>query len=160
MNGAVHTIAVGSAHRPPRLPALAAAMRAELHTVLSGTSFCSMDDLSVLLSYLVDRTLDGQGDELTAYSVAVEGFGGIKGIETEHSGAPERHIDRLGAALEQHYAQNDPFDGLCLMLISGSYRIWIVRPEVAYPELYRRPKMVKWPRVPAARRIALESADA
>ena len=160
MNSAVRTIAVGSANRTPRLPALAAAMRAELHAVLSDTSFCTVDDLSELLSYLVDRTLDGQGDELAAYSVAVEGCGGIKGIETEHSAAPERQIDRLGAALEQHYAQNDPFDGLCLMLISGSYRIWIVRPEVAYPELYRRPKMMKWPRVPAARRISLESANA
>lgn len=149
-------IAVGPATRPPRLPALAAVMRAELDSVLNSISFCSANDLSEFLTCLVDLTLDGQGDELTAYSVAVEGFGALEKIDTEHSGAPQRRIDRLSAALEKHYAQNDPLEGLCLTLVSGSYRVWIVRPEVAYADLYRCPKMIDWPRVPPAGRILLE----
>jgi hypothetical protein len=138
----------------PRLPALAKAMLAELHTILDGEIFRNAPDLAGLLRYLVVQTLEGQGDWLTDYAVAVEGFGGIKGFETEYSGAPKRHIDRLRVALARHYARHDPVDGMCLSLIAGAYRIWVVRPEVAYPQIFYRPQMVEWPQVPQAQRIA------
>jgi hypothetical protein len=156
MSTAVRAVPVGHMQRPPRLPALSAAMLTELDAVLKGEFFRQAADLSALLRYLVGCTLDGEDDRLTAYAITVEGFGGVNAFETEHSGAPQRHIDRLRATLEAHYAENDPADGLCLTLIAGAYRVWVVRPEVAYPLIFCRPKMVEWPLVPKARRILAE----
>lgn len=159
MSSAIRPLAAGQMQLPPRLPGLSAAMLAELDAVLDGAVFRAAADLSALLSYLAGCTLDGEDDRLTAYAITVEGFGGVNGFETEHSGPPQRHIDRLRATLEAHYAENDPADGLCLTLIAGAYRVWIVRPEVAYPLIFRRPKMVEWPLVPRARRISAEIVE-
>jgi non-ribosomal peptide synthetase component F len=139
----------------PRLPGLSAAMLTELDAVLAGDPFHHAADLSVLLHYLVDRTLAGDDERLTPYTIAVE-IADVQGVDTAFSGAPQRHIDRLGTALARHYARDEPVDGLCLTLIEGSFRVWIVRPEVAYPSIFRRPKMVEWPLVPKARRISAE----
>ncbi len=148
---ALRAVSAGNMQLPPRLPGLSAAMLAELDAVLNDRSFDQEPDLSALLSYLVHSTLAGHDDRLTPYSIAVK-IGSIGGFAGEFS-ASEHHIDRLRAALKRHYAHSDPVDGLCVMLIDGSYRVWIVRPEVAYPSIFRRPKMVEWPLVPKAQRV-------
>lgn len=152
MTTALRAVSVGHGQLPPRLPGLSAAMLAELDTVLDGAVFEQATDVSALLRYLVEATLAGEDDRLTPYSIAVE-IDGIQRVDSEYSGAPSCHIGRLSAALENHYGRCDPVDGLCLMLIEGSYRVWIVRPEVAYPLIFCRPRMVEWPLVPKARRI-------
>ena len=154
MSTALRSVSTGHTQCPPRLPGLSAAMLAELDAVMRDRSFDREPDLSALLRYLVESTLAGDDDRLTPYSIAVE-IGDIGSFDVEHGSGPQRHIDRLRSALERHYAHSDPIDGLCLMLIEGSYRVWIVRPEVAYPRIFRRPKMVEWPLVPKARRISL-----
>jgi hypothetical protein len=155
MTTALRAVSAGNMPLPPRLPGLSAAMLIELDAVLNDRAFDQEPNLSAMLRYLVDTTLAGIDDRLTPYSIAVE-IGCIGGLDTEYSGAPQRHIDRLRAALKRHYAHSDPVEGLCLMLIEGSYRVWIVRPEVAYPLIFHRPKMVEWPLVPKARRILVE----
>lgn len=153
MGSAIRVASVGRMGSPPRLPALSAAMLAELEAVLDDDLFRQAPDLVRLLQHLVDMTLAGDDERVTPYSIAVE-VGEIGGFDTRYGGTAHRAIDRLCAALDSHYQQRDAVGGLCLTIVAGSYRVWIVRPEAAYPAIFRRPKMVEWPFVPKAQRIS------
>ncbi len=145
---------IGPMQLPPRLPALAHAMHAELDAVLAHEVFSEADELAELLRYLVERTLDGSISEPSNSSIMIGGFDGIECFGTWTDRAREQRLNRLRAALELHYQRADPVGGLCLMVMPGSYRVWIVRPDVAYSRIFTRPVEDAWPAEPAAWRVS------
>lgn len=48
---------------------------AELAKILGGETLRGKDTLRALLSYLVERTLDGSAESLKEYTIGVEAFG-------------------------------------------------------------------------------------
>lgn len=134
-----HDLAVGGKIAPDdRRPGLEAAMRSELHHILKDRSFAKSPTLSKLLAYLVYETLNGNGDKLKSYTVAVDCLGKSPDFDAKSDSYPRVQTMRLRKLLEAFYARHMPQDGLCLYLVAGSYRVRIGSPESAYPDLYRQ----------------------
>lgn len=134
-----HDLVAGGKIAPDeRRPGLEAAMRSELHHILKDRSFAKSPTLSKLLAYLVYETLNGNGDKLKSYTVAVDCLGKSPDFDAKSDSYPRVQTMRLRKLLEAFYARHMPQDGLCLYLVAGSYRVRIGSPESAYPDLYRQ----------------------
>lgn len=112
-------------------------MRDECNQILKYPTFRNAPVLSRLLLFLVDETVAGHGNALKSYTVAVEGLGRAEDFDSYADSYPRVQVGRLRRALENHYAQHAPANGLCLYLQLGSYRLRLANPAAAYPNLYR-----------------------
>lgn len=115
----------------------ATAMRVELAAILSNSVFRVSPVLGRLLSFLVAETLAGRAGALKSYTVAVDGLGRADDADAASEGYARVQMGRLRKALQFHYAQNAPVEGLCLYLQPGCYRVRMGELARAYPELYR-----------------------
>ncbi|WP_157216469.1 tetratricopeptide repeat protein [Flavisphingomonas formosensis] len=91
-----------------------------------------------LLSFLVDATLNGQGDELKAYAVAVDGLGRSPDFDAQSDSYPRVQVGRLRRMLEAHYAQHPPADDIRLSVPQGRYRVHF-EPSEPPAEQFARP---------------------
>lgn len=127
----------GATSSPGERPGLESAMRSELYHVLRDRSFLKSPTLSKLLAYLVFETINGNGDKLKSYTVAVDCLGKSPDFDAKSDSYPRVQTMRLRKLLEAFYSKNLPSDGLCLYMVAGSYRVRLGSPETAYPELFR-----------------------
>lgn len=104
--------------RPPPDP-----MRQELLAVLSAPDFSRAPIMKRLLSFLVEETAAGRGDQLKAYSVAVDGLGRAPDYDARADSYPRVQVGRLRRMLDTHYAATRPAGGLRLTIPSGRYRV-------------------------------------
>lgn len=104
-----------------------------------------------LLSFLVDATLSGQGDELKAYAVAVDGLGRSPDFDAQSDSYPRVQVGRLRRMLEAHYAQHPPTDDVRLSVPQGRYRVHFEAQEPA-PDSPVRPVPPPTPAAPRPRR--------
>ena len=112
-------------------------LNAEAKAVLNSSVFTRSPVLSKLLRYLVDQTVDGRGDALKSYAVAVDGLGRPETFDAASDSSARVQMVRLRHALESHYAHHGPVEDQCLFLQPGSYRVRLAKLAVAYPLLYR-----------------------
>lgn len=112
-------------------------MRGELYHILRDRSFLKSPTLSKLLAYLVFETINGNGDKLKSYTVAVDCLGKSPDFDAKSDSYPRVQTMRLRKLLEAFYSKNLPSNGLCLYMVAGSYRVRLGPPETAYPELFR-----------------------
>jgi len=104
-----------------------------------------------LLSFLVDATLNGQGDELKAYAVAVDGLGRSPDFDAQSDSYPRVQVGRLRRMLEAHYAQHPPTDEVRLSVPQGRYKVHFEAAEPA-AEAPSRPVPPAPPAAPKPRR--------
>lgn len=109
----------------------------ELYHILADPSFVRSPTLSKLLVYLAIETLNGNGDKLKSYTIAVDCLGKDPDFDAQTDSYPRVQMMRLRKLLDAFYAKNTPLEGLCLYMVPGSYRIRMESPENAYPEFYR-----------------------
>lgn len=121
---------------PIERPGFESALRAELSAVLAGREFSRSPTLSRLLRFLVDQTLSGNGDRLKAYAIAVDGLGRPPDYDAQHDSYPRVQMVRLRKALEMHYAETKPVEGLAIHVTAGSYRVRLASLERAYPNIH------------------------
>lgn len=112
-------------------------MLSELDHVLRDRSFVKSPTLSKLLAYLVFETLNGNGDKLKSYTVAVDCLGKEADFDPQTDSYPRVQTMRLRKLLESFYAKHTPQNELCLYMIAGSHRVRMGQLETAYPELFR-----------------------
>lgn len=98
-------------------------MREELRSVIASPDFARAPIMKRLLSFLVEETAAGRGDQLKAYSVAVDGLGRAPDYDARADSYPRVQVGRLRRMLENHYRANPPIDGLRLTIPSGRYRV-------------------------------------
>ena len=98
----------------------AALVRTELDRILASELFTRSARLSSFLSFIVDRTLDGQGDSLKEQVIAVELYG--KSADFSTADDPIVRIDarRLGDRLREYYAGMSDC-GVIISVPKGSY---------------------------------------
>lgn len=112
-------------------------MNAEAEAILRSSVFVRSPVLSKLLAYLVRETVNGHGDSLKSYAVAVDGLGRPETFDSASDSSARVQMVRLRKALESYYAQHGPVEDRCLYLQPGSYKIRAGKLAVAYPLLYR-----------------------
>ena len=99
------------------------AMQNELQSVLAAPDFARAPIMKRLLSFLVQETLEGRGEQLKAYSVAVDGLGRAPDYDARADSYPRVQVGRLRRLLDNHYAGTRPAGGLRLTIPSGRYRV-------------------------------------
>lgn len=122
------------ASRAPRIPASDAdKMHQELQSVIASPDFARAPIMKRLLSFLVGETAAGRGDQLKAYSVAVDGLGRAPDYDARADSYPRVQVGRLRRMLDSYYNVTPPVDGLRLTIPSGRYRV-ALQPAVSVPE--------------------------
>jgi Tol biopolymer transport system component len=97
-----------------------ALVRAELDRILASEIFSRSDRLSAFLKFIVERTLDGQGDGLKEQVIALELYG--KGSDFNTAADPIVRVDarRLRDRLREYYASAPPAS-VVITVPKGSY---------------------------------------
>lgn len=95
----------------------------ELEAIFASPEFERAPVMRRLLGFLVRTTLDGQGDDLKAYSVAVDGLGRAPDFDAQTDSYPRVQIARLRKMLEAYYAATEPQDDVRFAIHPGSYRV-------------------------------------
>lgn len=97
----------------------------ELRMILAGRDFARAPIMKRLLEFLVDETISGRGDQLKAYSVAVDGLGRAPDYDARADSYPRVQVGRLRRMLAQHYKSNPTADGQGIVIPNGRYRVTI-----------------------------------
>jgi len=111
---------------PPRTHADAGdaeLMREELQSLIASPDFARAPIMKRLLSFLVSETAAGRGDQLKAYSVAVDGLGRAADYDARADSYPRVQVGRLRRMLDSYYGATAPTRGLRLAIPSGRYRV-------------------------------------
>ena len=121
----------------PRTPASrepsARLVRTQLTRILASELFSRSDRLSAFLKFIVERTLDHQGDTLKEQVIAVALYG--KGPDFNTAADPIVRVDarRLRDRLREYYA-SAPHDDVLISVPKGSYTsVFEVNPLTAAP---------------------------
>ncbi|WOK38134.1 hypothetical protein [Sphingomonas sp. C3-2] len=98
----------------------------ELESIFASSEFERAPVMRRLLGFLVRTTLAGRGDELKAYSVAVDGLGRAPDFDAQSDSYPRVQVGRLRKMLESYYLHHAPQDDIRFTIRPGSYRVHFV----------------------------------
>jgi TolB-like protein len=98
-----------------------AAVRASLERVLVSRTFAGADRLSRFLRFIVERTLDGSGDELKEYLLGVEVFDRTDAFDPRLDTIVRVEARRLRARLADYYREEGAADAVSIGLPRGGY---------------------------------------
>lgn len=104
-------------------------MDSELRSILNGADFARAPIMKRLLQYLVGETIAGRGDQLKAYSVAVDGLGRAPDYDAHADSYPRVQVGRLRRMLALHYSHSPTADGQGIVIPRGRYRVAIGKCE-------------------------------
>ena len=96
-------------------------VRAALEHVLASQSFVNAGRLSRMLRFVVERTLDGQGDQLKEYLLGVEVFDRPSEYDPRLDSIVRVEARRLRAKLSEYYETDGAGDALRIRLAKGGY---------------------------------------
>src|SRR3546814_12308628 len=105
----------------------------ELERVFSSTEFSRSPVMRRLLRFLIDQTLAGKGEQLKAYSVAVDGLGRDPDFDAQSDSYPRVQVGRLRRMLAAYYERSGLVHGARLVITNGAYRVFLM-------PLYRNPE--------------------
>lgn len=97
----------------------------ELERIFSSVEFARSPVMRKLLRFLIDETLAGRGDQLKAYSVAVDGLGRDPDFDAQTDSYPRVQVGRLRRMLEAYYARCGTINGERLVIPNGAYRVFL-----------------------------------
>ena len=112
-------------------------VRAALEHVLASQSFVNAGRLSRMLRFVVERTLDGQGDQLKEYLLGVEVFDRPSEYDPRLDSIVRVEARRLRAKLAEYYETDGAGDALRIRLAKGGYAPTFERVAAPRP---RRPR--------------------
>src|SRR3546814_18027630 len=93
----------------------------ELERVFSSTEFSRSPVMRRLLRFLIDQTLAGKGEQLKAYSVAVDGLGRAPDFHAKSDSYPRVQVGRLRRLLAGYYERYGLVNGQGLFIPNGAY---------------------------------------
>jgi len=96
-------------------------LRAELRDVLQSESFTRSPGLSGLLSYLCDKALLGQSDQIKEYSVALDVFGRQESFDQDSDSIVRVQANRLRKRLAEYYAGEGSTHRIQITIPVGQY---------------------------------------
>jgi len=99
----------------------ASAIRDELQKVLTSQRFRNAEQLRVFLSYVVEQTLSGHGDELKESVIATEAFQRRPSFDPKLDAFVRVQAGRLRTALAEYYASEGREDPVTIQIPKGAY---------------------------------------
>lgn len=112
---------------------------AELERIFASPEFTRSPVMRRLLRFLVDQTLAGRGDQLKAYSVAVDGLGRDPDFDAQTDSYPRVQVGRLRRMLDAYYARSGTGTGERLVIPNGAYRVFLL------PVYRKQERSAPWP---------------
>jgi tetratricopeptide (TPR) repeat protein len=112
------TNTVGFSDAPP---VSASDVEAELGKILASQRFLKAEGLRKFLSFIVEKTLEGRGDELKESVVAMEAFNRRSSFDPRLDAFVRVQAGRLRAALAEYYQTEGSGDAVVLEVPKGSY---------------------------------------
>lgn len=97
----------------------------ELERIFSSAEFTRSPVMRRLLRFLVEETLAGRGDQLKAYSVAVDGLGRDPDFDAQTDSYPRVQVGRLRRMLDAYYASAGMMNGDRMVIPNGAYRVFL-----------------------------------
>lgn len=98
-------------------------VQAEVERISAAPDFARAPVMRRLLDFLVRETMEGRGDQLKAYAVAVDGLGRAADFDAQADSYPRVQVGRLRRMLDVFYAREGASGGVRLAIPSGRYRV-------------------------------------
>jgi len=95
--------------------------REGLQRVLASSTFHRSDQLRSLLKYVCEREIEGAGEALSEYTVAIGALGRPRDYSALEDGSVRNRIHTLRRRLEHYYEIENPGDLLRIEIPKGSY---------------------------------------
>ncbi len=108
-------------------------LREQVDRILSSDEFRSSGVLCRLLSYLTDKALSGEADQLKEYTIAIEGLGKPDTYDPQHNASVRILVGRLRQKLGQYYHTEGKEDPFIVDLPKGRFRLTCEPREIALP---------------------------
>src|SRR5688500_14338259 len=105
----------------PASPPDAAAVRAQLERILASPGFANAGRLSRFLRFVVERTLDGEGDQLKEYRLGTEVFDRPSDYDPRLDSIVRVEARRLRSKLAEYYEGPGRADPIAIRVDKGSY---------------------------------------
>ena len=96
-------------------------IRAALKLILKDATFSHSPKLTIFLAYVVETTLEGHGDRLKAYTIALDGLGRGADFNSERDAIVRVHAIRTRRALQRYYASAGAEDAVIIDLPRQRY---------------------------------------
>src|SRR5215469_17777721 len=112
----------------PDVQATANAVRVQLNLIIQDPAFRSSKRSVQFLKYVVEKTLDGQADQIKERTIGVEVFGRKPSYDTNEDHIVRTAAGELRKRLAIYYSDEKHRSELRMSLIPGSYI-----PQFAYP---------------------------
>jgi adenylate cyclase len=103
------------------VPADVGAVRAQLERILASPGFANAGRLSRFLRFVVERTLEGEGDQLKEYRLGTEVFDRSADYDPRLDSIVRVEARRLRAKLAEYYAGPGQGDPVLIGMDKGSY---------------------------------------
>jgi tetratricopeptide (TPR) repeat protein len=123
-----------TAGSPNARPVSAPEVEAELRKILASQRFLKAEGLKKFLSFIVERTLEGRGEELKESVVAMEAFNRRSSFDPRVDPFVRVQAGRLRAALLDYYQTEGSRDAVVLEVPKGSYTPTFSAREGCKPE--------------------------
>jgi TolB-like protein len=108
-------------------------VEAQLRAIRSAPEFAHTPRLQALLEYLTTATLDGTGDRLKGYAIAVDVFGRDSSFDSNTDSIVRVQVGRLRALLDEYYSGTGSRAPIRIALQKGDYRPTFERRIAAPP---------------------------
>jgi len=105
--------------------------RAELEAVLKSGLFAHAPSLAQFLSYVCDRCLEGQSNQIKEYNIAVEALGRPADFDQKKDSIVRVEAHRLRKRLRQYYEGEGASHALQILIPAGQYVPHFVQQEEA-----------------------------
>jgi hypothetical protein len=134
-------------------------VRAELEKILGAKTLHGKETLRVLLTYLVEKTLDGVAGTLKEYTIGVEAFGKREDYDPQEDASVRVQIGRLRQKLEEYYNTEGARDPLVIELPKRRFELLFherpaevanrseatVVPDSSAPDSSALARVISWP---------------
>ena len=96
-------------------------IRAALKVILGSAAFSHAPMLTAFLTFVVEATLNGHGDRLKAYTIAVDGLGRKPNFNSDTDAIVRVHAIRTRQALKRYYMSAGAEDAIVIALPRRRY---------------------------------------
>jgi len=135
---------------PPPWEGYSAEIRFALDRIIASPGFSKSPQLTSFLRFVVHETLNGRGEQLKAYTIAVDALGRDSNFDPQNDPIVRVEAGRVRRALENYYAGDGRDDPIVIELPRGGYaaviRSNIVRPNIERPNRVTGPLRALWER--------------
>jgi hypothetical protein len=95
--------------------------RAELHALISSGIFHRAPHLLSFLTYVCERSFQGQGDQIKEYTIGVEAFGRLSSFDPKKDSIVRVEAHRLRRRLEEYYLAEGAAHRIRIEIPNGQY---------------------------------------